>query len=107
MDKVFDEILGEVHVVLDVVEGHFRLNHPEFGQVARRVAVLGAERRTERVDVAESHGSQFSFQLSGDCQVGVLTEEVLFVINLTVFSARDVVKVESGDIEHLACTLCV
>ena len=28
--KVLDEVLGEVHIVLKVVEGHFRLDHPEF-----------------------------------------------------------------------------
>lgn len=40
------------HVVVDVSERQLRLNHPELRQVARRVAVLRAERGAEGVDVA-------------------------------------------------------
>ena len=35
--KVFDEFFGKVHIVLDVVECHFRLNHPKLCQVARSI----------------------------------------------------------------------
>ena len=107
LHEVLDEILGEVHVVLDIVEGHLRLNHPEFGQVARGVAILGSERGTEGVDIAEGHGAQLALQLSGNRQVGVLAEEILLEIDLSVLGARDVVQVEGGDVEHLAGTFRV
>ena len=37
LHKVLDEFLREVHVVLDVVECHLRLDHPELCKVARSV----------------------------------------------------------------------
>src|SRR5438270_9303983 len=48
--------LGEVHVVLQLIEGHFRFDHPELSKVARRVGVLRAKRRTERVHLANRAG---------------------------------------------------
>jgi hypothetical protein len=33
-DGVANEGFGEVHIVLKVVEGHFRFHHPEFGEMA-------------------------------------------------------------------------
>ena len=34
LNEVFDELLSKVHVVLDVVESHLRLDHPELSKVA-------------------------------------------------------------------------
>ena len=31
--KILDEFLCEIHVILDVIERHFRLDHPELGKV--------------------------------------------------------------------------
>ena len=105
LHQILDEILSQIHIVLDVVKGHFGLDHPELSQVARSVAVFGAERGTESIDVAKSHSTQLTFQLSGNGQVGVLAEEVLLVIDLTILGARDVVQIESGDVEHLTGAL--
>ena len=49
VDAVFDEVLGEVHVVGDVIECHFGLDHPELRKVAGSVGVFGAESRAEGV----------------------------------------------------------
>ena len=29
VDAIFDELLGQIHVVVDIIERHLRLNHPE------------------------------------------------------------------------------
>ncbi len=65
-DAIFDKFLSEVHVFGDGVECHFGFNHPEFGEVARRVRPFGAESRAESVDCAESGCSEFSFKLAAD-----------------------------------------
>ncbi len=52
LHAVLDEVLLEVHQFVLVHEGHLRLNHPELGQMARRIAVLGTEGGTEGVDSA-------------------------------------------------------
>ena len=65
-DAVLYELLGEVHVVGNVVEGHLRLNHPEFGEVTRSVGVLGAEGRAEGVDFTEGRGAELAFKLTAD-----------------------------------------
>ena len=38
------ERLGEVHVVVEVVEGHLRLDHPELGEVPRLVFEFSARK---------------------------------------------------------------
>ncbi len=63
-DAVFYEFLGEVHIVLNLVERHFRLNHPELRKVAGRVGVFGAESRPERVDASEGRCSELAFELA-------------------------------------------
>ena len=76
---IFDELFCQVHVVCNVVESHFRLNHPELCQVAGSVGVFGTERRTECVDSAQSSSCQLTFQLTGNSQTCLLTEEIIFV----------------------------
>ena len=52
-EDALEERLGEVHVVVEFEEGHLRFDHPELGEVARGVGVLGPEGRAEGVDLAE------------------------------------------------------
>ena len=59
-EDALQEPLGQVHVVGQVEEGHLRLDHPELGQVPRGVRVLGAERRAERVDLAQGRGEDLA-----------------------------------------------
>ena len=51
IDKILGELLGEVHVSLQVTERHFRFNHPELGSVAAGVGVFCPEGGAEGVDV--------------------------------------------------------
>ena len=37
LNQIFQHFLGEVHVVLEVEESNFWLNHPEFCKVTRSV----------------------------------------------------------------------
>ena len=61
---ILDEVLGQVHVVVDVVEGHFGLNHPELSQMTRRVGIFSTESRTKRIDGSQCSSSQLSFKLA-------------------------------------------
>ena len=92
---------------VEVAERHLRLDHPEFGGVARGVGILGAERGAEGVNVAERHGEVLGVELAGDGQARLLAEKVLAVIDLAVGRSRRVFKVERRHLEHLACALAV
>ena len=107
VDAVFQEILGEVHVFVDVDECDLRLDHPELGQMARSIGVFGAERRAEGVDCTEGGGAQLAFELTGYGERCRLAEEVGGVVYGTLFGARQVVKVEGGDLKHSAGSLAV
>ena len=102
-----DEFLFEVHEVLFVVEADFRFDHPEFGQVARCVRVLGTESRSEGVDGSEACGSEFAFELSGNSQTRCLAEEVVVIFDLSVLVFLEVVEVFGSDLEHLSCAFTV
>ena len=56
LHEVRDEVLLEPHVVVRVVPRHLRLDHPELGEVAARLRLLGAEGRAEGVDLPERGG---------------------------------------------------
>ena len=45
-----DLLLSAAHITVKVTEGNLGLNHPELGEMARRVRVLGAECRSKGVD---------------------------------------------------------
>mmetsp|Transcript_15973 Transcript_15973/g.28668 ORF Transcript_15973/g.28668 Transcript_15973/m.28668 type:complete len:225 (-) Transcript_15973:1146-1820(-) len=61
---VADVVFGALHIVLKVAEGDFGLDHPELGQVTRRVAVLGAESGPEGVDAGERAGVVLALELA-------------------------------------------
>jgi hypothetical protein len=63
-DEVLAQAFGEVHVALQVHEGRFGLDHPEFGEVARGVAVLRAEGGAEGVHLAQCERREFGLQLA-------------------------------------------
>ena len=87
-DDVLQKFFGQSHVVRQVAESHLRLDHPELRQVARRIAVFGAKRWAEGVNVGESRGEDFAFELAADCEISGLAEEVLLPVDLTVGGAR-------------------
>ena len=57
------QAFGELHHVVEVGVGHLGLHHPELGEVAARLRLLGAERRAEAVDPAERHRVGFVVEL--------------------------------------------
>jgi hypothetical protein len=64
-DRVRDDLLHHAHDLVEVAERDLRLEHPELGQVAPRLALLGAERRAEAVDLAERLGRRLHVELAG------------------------------------------
>ena len=104
---VLDEVLFKVHELFLIDESHLRLNHPELSQMARRVRVLGTERRTEGIDCTESRGTQLALQLSAHCERSLLSEEVVVVDDFSVFVLLQVVEVLRRHLEHVASSLAV
>src|SRR5262249_9252473 len=72
-----DEVFLEYQVVGMGGEGDLRLDHPELGQVAARLGLLGAEGGDEAEDLAEADHAAFDIQLAGLRQIGVAQIEVL------------------------------
>ena len=104
---VLDEVLLEVHELFLVHESNLGLYHPELGQMARRVAVLGAEGGAEGVDGTQRRGAELAFELSADGEAGLFAEEVVVVDDLTLFVLLQVVEVLGGHLEHVAGTFAV
>ncbi len=99
---VLDEVLLEVHEVVEVHKSHLGFYHPELGKVAGRVAVFGTEGGTEGVDGTESSGTELALELSAYGEGGLLAEEVVVVDDAAVLVHAEVVEVLSGDLKHLA-----
>ena len=57
LNTVFEEVFRQIHVHFKVVKCHLRFDHPELGKVAGSVGVFCAERRSEGVDLSETHGT--------------------------------------------------
>ena len=104
---ILDKVLLQVHQVIEVDESHLGLNHPKLGQMARRVAVLGAEGGAEGVDGAQGGGTQLAFQLSAHGERGHLAEEVVGIDDAAVLILFQVVQVLRGHLEHLTGALTV
>ena len=58
-DNRAEEVLGEVHVTGQIHVRDLGLDHPELGEVAAGLRLLGAERRAECVHLAERHRVRF------------------------------------------------
>ena len=78
---MFQKRLREVGVVVQVGERDFRLDHPELGQVAAGVGVLGAERRAEGVDLRQREAVGLDVELAGNREEGFPAEEVLRIVH--------------------------
>ena len=79
--QVADHLLSQVHVVVQVGEGHLRLYHPELGDMAGGVGVLRAEGRTEGIDVPQTQAIGLHLQLPRYREVRLLAEEVAAEVN--------------------------
>ena len=76
-EDVLQERLGQIGVGGQIGERDLRLDHPELGQVAAGVAVLGAEGRAEGVDLRQRQAVGLDVELAADGQERLLAEEVL------------------------------
>ena len=76
--------------------------------MARRIRILRAERRPERVDAAQRAGVCFRLQLAADRQIRGTTEEVLREINAArLFIARRIFDIKRRHLEHFARAFAV
>ena len=75
--------------------------------MAGRVGILGAEGRSECIDVAECHRVGLTIELAAYGQVGGLTEEILCIIDGAVFLTRCILDIQGGHLEHLAGAFAV
>ena len=107
IDYIFEHVFRNFHVVVEIGESHLGLDHPKFRGVARRIGILGAERRTEGIDVAERHCICLAVQLTADGKVCGFSEEVLCEVNGTVVVFRYIVEIECCYAEHLSCAFTV
>src|SRR5215467_12921451 len=77
LNDVAEEVLGECHYVIQVCVCDFGLNHPKLSQVATGLGLLGAESRTEAINLAEGGGSSFVIELAGLREVGLAILKVI------------------------------
>ena len=73
-----DEVLGDDHHVVEVGEGHLRLDHPELGEVPPRFGLLRPKRRPKAVHLAMRHARRLEIELAGLGQIHWLAEVVHF-----------------------------
>ena len=104
---ILDELFRQLHIVQDIIESHFRLDHPELGQVARRIGVFRTESRTECINLSQSRSRQFTFQLSGNGQARLFTEEIVIINDRSVFILLQIIEVHGRHLEHLTRTFTV
>src|SRR5690606_4265463 len=105
--QVADEGYRQRHVIVVIVKGHLRFNHPELGKVARGVRVLCPEARSKSINLIQGERMGFAFELSRYGEVGFPSEEVFPEINAAVFRSGWVVSVQGRDPEHGTGTFCV
>ena len=74
LHDVADELLFDLQQLIEIAVGDLRLDHPELGQVAARLALLRAERRPEAVHALEGEDVGLVVQLAGLRQVRLLLE---------------------------------
>ena len=82
---VLDIVFGTVHDVRQFSEAQLRLDHPELGQVAGGVAMLGSESWAESVNITHAAAVGLYIDLTTDSKEGWLSEEVSLVVELALF----------------------
>ena len=107
VDDVLNHVPSELHIVIQVGKSDFRLDHPEFSRVTSGVRIFSAECGTEGVNVTECHSKGFAFELTRNCEVSALSEEILRPVNASILVFGQIVLVEGGYAEHFACTFGV
>src|SRR3546814_21142736 len=101
--QVLEELLGHARVLGQVREGDLRLDHPELGQAAGGVGVLGAEGRAEGVDLAQGQAVGLAVQLARYGEEGFLDEEFALEVHVALALARTVGHVPGGGAAYISC----
>src|SRR5690606_20234188 len=71
------------------------------------IGIFRPECGTKSVDFCKTHSCQFSLQLTRNCQIGLSTEEVLFVIDFSFLCQWKVLKVQCGHFKSLPSSFCI
>lgn len=111
LDTELDVIFSQLHTVMNISKSDFRFNHPEFSQMFLSVRYFSSESRSKGIHIAHSTTIVFNSQLTTDSQISRFTEELLFIVDLSLFFIlRDLVDVfvkDSRDLEHITCSFCI
>jgi hypothetical protein len=84
LEGVFQQTFRQCRIVREVGKGDLRLDHPELGEVAAGVRVLGAEGRPEGVDLGECQAVGFDIELPRHRQKRLAAKEILREIDLAL-----------------------
>src|SRR5439155_24644446 len=75
---VREKSLRKIHRVIERRIGHFRLDHPEFGEVPSRFRFLGAKSRAKAIDLSKGGGGRFVVKLARLRQVSFLATKIIY-----------------------------
>jgi hypothetical protein len=107
LEDVLQQRFRQRRVIGQIREGDLRLDHPELGEVAAGVGVLGAKSRAERIDLGERQAVGLDIELARHGQEGFAAEKVLGEVDLAVRRARQIGEVEGRDAKQGPCPLGV
>src|SRR5208337_5093672 len=86
-DQFLDESLCHIHVVLKVVESHFRLHHPELGKMSAGIGILRPESGTEGIYFPEGQSINFGLKLTAHGEKGRPCKKIVPVCALALLIA--------------------
>src|SRR5688572_2155966 len=98
--EVLQELLSELHVILQIIKSHLRFNHPELCEVACSIGILCTESWSEGIDISQRQGVGFPFELSRYCKVGVAAKEVFLVVDLSLLITGRIFRIQCCHAEH-------
>ena len=75
--------------------------------MTRCIGVFCTESWSESINPSQSHCRSFTFQLSGNRQVGFLSKEILSKIDFSVFCFWNIIKVKIRNTKHFSGSFCI
>jgi hypothetical protein len=87
-------------IVVQIRKCHFRLDHPEFCQMTRRIRVFRSKCGTKRINVPQRHRVNFTLELPAHGQIRPPAKKVLRIISLSFRRFREFFEVQRRDLEH-------
>jgi len=100
VEQKLEELLRQIHIVIEIVKRHLRFDHPELGKVAAGIRVFSAERRAEGVDQRQRHRVNLGFQLTAHGEAGLLAEKIFTVIDFPIV-LRWIGHIQRRHLKHL------